>query len=226
MNFTIPRNNNSELLLYIWKIIDLPSISFNDLIYNISFKLFLLSPNEASSLINDCIKDKFLIEDNKGGFQLSAPLKQVLERWQERRKTVIAEKMETAKKITKITNNIYQNQATVFSVLIKQVVDKQTLNRAATISNSNFKLKEFNPEKGLILSTIKGSEEDPYIIEIDINKKSLKHNCHDFETRRSLNKKFCKHLTKLFLWLKDENKEVEFFLKDIVENIEEWTFTS
>jgi len=38
MNFAIPRNNNSETLLYIWKIIDLPSISQKDLLYKISFE--------------------------------------------------------------------------------------------------------------------------------------------------------------------------------------------
>jgi len=44
MNFAIPRKSETDFLLYIWKIIDLPMISKNDLIYEISFKLFFDSP--------------------------------------------------------------------------------------------------------------------------------------------------------------------------------------
>ena len=33
MNFAIPRKNPPEFVLYIWKIIDLPFIPLNDLIY-------------------------------------------------------------------------------------------------------------------------------------------------------------------------------------------------
>ena len=38
MNFSIPRSNYSEMVLYIWKIIEIPNISINDLIYRISFR--------------------------------------------------------------------------------------------------------------------------------------------------------------------------------------------
>ncbi|MHA2390942.1 MAG: hypothetical protein ACXAEX_03145 [Promethearchaeota archaeon] len=226
MNFAIPRNNQSELLLYYWKIIDLPSISFHDLMYNISFKLFSLPPDEANFFIKKCLKDNLLIEDNKGKFRLSDSLKRRLEDWQEIRTKTITEKLDSVQKIGKLKSSIEKDQSNLFGVLIKQIVEKGTLNRAATVSSSDFEILEFDYEKGIIRSTVSGSKEDPYIIELDINNKFLKHNCHDFETRRSINKKFCKHLTKLFLWLKDEKKEIEFFLKTIVESIEEWTFTS
>jgi len=64
MNFAFPRNNNSEMLLYIWKIIDLPSISFDDLFYQISFDLYLLSPDKAINFINTCIDKKLIIKEN------------------------------------------------------------------------------------------------------------------------------------------------------------------
>jgi hypothetical protein len=194
--------------------------------YNISFKLFSLPPDEANFFIKKCLKDNLLIEDNKGKFRLSDSLKRRLEDWQEIRTKTITEKLDSVQKIGKLKSSIEKDQSNLFGVLIKQIVEKGTLNRAATVSSSDFEILEFDYEKGIIRSTVSGSKEDPYIIELDINNKFLKHNCHDFETRRSINKKFCKHLTKLFLWLKDEKKEIEFFLKTIVESIEEWTFTS
>ena len=72
-----------------------------------------------------------------------------------------------------------------------------------------------------------GTKEESYNISINTNDKIIKHNCHDFETRRSQEKKFCKHLVKLFFLLKDENQEqTEQFLSRIGENIDDWDFTA
>ena len=76
MNFAIPRNNNSEMLLYIWKIIDIPKVSQNDLLYKISFELFLFPPNEAISFINNCLDNQLLVKDNNLNFTLSKNLNQ------------------------------------------------------------------------------------------------------------------------------------------------------
>ena len=81
--------------------------------------------------------------------------------------------------------------------------------------------------KGIIKATVLGSKGDPYIIEIDLNEKFLKHNCHDFKARKSQNKQFCKHLTKFILLLRDNYEDsAELFLKTLSENIENWEFIS
>ena len=65
----------------------------------------------------------------------------------------------------------------------------------------------------------------PYIIEISTIEKVLKHDCHDFEAKRAQNKKFCKHLAKLFLVLKDKDEIVATtFLENITKDINKWEF--
>ncbi len=226
MNFAVPRKNNSEMLLYIWKVIDLPYILYNDLLYRISFDLFLLSPKEAKNFIDTCIENKFLLKADNNYFKLSEELNQKLKNWQKKRKIDIFGKIEAAKNIADLRNNL-SKESTNFSVLLNFFVDRGTLNRSVSVSDEAFELLKYDRTKGIIKSKVKGSKEDSYIIEVDINEKILRHDCHDFETRRADNKKFCKHITKLFLLLreKDENN-AEFFLNELTENIDMWEFTS
>ena len=65
MTFPKPKNA-TDMLLQIWKIVDLPSILKSDLIFKISFELFLFSPEKAISLINRAIQSKILINATKG----------------------------------------------------------------------------------------------------------------------------------------------------------------
>jgi len=227
MNFAIPRNNNSETLLYIWKIIDLPSISQKDLLYKISFELFLFSPIEANEFIENCIKNKFLDKDNDHFLKLSKPLNQQFINWQEKRKNTVLHKITSAKKITQLKSDIENDNSSNFSILLNAFTDKGTLNRSVSVSDTAFELLEYDRNKGIIKSKVKGSKEESYFIEVNINNKIIRHNCHDFETRRADNKKFCKHLTKLFLLLKDKNENLaDFFLSKIAENIDKWDFTT
>lgn len=225
MNFTIPRNNDSEMLLYIWKIIDLPTISQKALIYKISFELFLYSPNEATKFIENCIRKKFLEKDNNQILKLSETLEKKLENWQETRKNEVTEKISSAKKINQLKRDIEKNNSSKFSVLINAFADKGTLNRSVSVSDAAFELLDYNRTKGILTTKVKGSKEEPYIIEINTITKTLRHNCHDFETRRMPDKKFCKHLTKLFLLLKKkDNEAAEFFLSTLADNIAKWDF--
>jgi len=226
MNFAIPRNNISELLLYFWKIIDLPYISLNELLHRISYKLFLLTPEKAMAFINNCLKSNLLVKNDKGDLKLSDPMNQKLNDWQEKRKKEIVGKMISTKKINLLKNDNGRDNSSIFSVLIKSFVERETLNRAVTVPNTAFNIEKFDRANGVIMASVSGSKKESYKIEIDINNKILKHNCHDFETRRCKNKKFCKHLAKLFLLLKEKNKDhTEFFLKDLAENIDNWDFT-
>ncbi|MFX0021692.1 MAG: hypothetical protein ACFE9S_05160 [Candidatus Hermodarchaeota archaeon] len=226
MNFAIPRNNTSEMILYIWKIIDLPFISFNDLLFRISFDLYLDSPEKAKKFIKRCIEDNVLIIDDKQNLKLSKELNKQLIEWQKTRKVMVLKKIKTANKIEHLKDDI-SKKSTNFSILINAFVDKGTLNRSVSVSDNAFEILKFDRSQGIIESKVKGSKEESYVIEIDTNNKVLRHTCHDFETRRANTKKFCKHITKLFLLLKDKNEKLaEFFLNDIAENIDMWDFTT
>ncbi len=227
MNFSIPRNKTSEMVLYIWKIIDLPYMSYNDLLYKISFELFLFPPDKATSFINASINNNLIIRDDNQHLKLSKTLNEQLQNWHKERKNVVLEKIKSHLKIANLKNDIDKKDSSKFSILINAFVDKGTLNRSVTISDAAFELLEYDCSKGLIKSKVAGTKEESYIIEIDINKKILHHNCHDFEERRAENKKFCKHITKLFLLLKEKNNSsAEFFLNELAKEIDKWEFTT
>ncbi len=227
MNFTIPRNNNSEMVLYIWKIIELPSISLSDLLYELSFELFLFSPNGANQFIQKVVDNNLLIEIPNNMFKLSHNLEQKLKNWHKKRKAQILKKIESSKKETQEIDNFENNNLNKFNTLLKAFLDKGTLNRAVTVSDSAFNIIKFDPKSKIIEAEVKGSKDAPYNIEISINDKLIKHNCHDFQTKRAKNKKFCKHLAKLFLLLKKKNeKSASFFLESITNEINNWDFLS
>ena len=178
MILKVPRNNNSELILFLWKIIDLPQISRNNLLYRISFELFLFPPEEATKFIDTCIENNFLIVNEKGDLTPSKSLNTKLKVWQKRRRDEIKQKINSTRKITQLQNDIENGKSTNFSVLIKSFVDKATLNRAARVTNKAFDIKQLDFVKGIVKASVLGSKGDPYIIEIDINEKFLKYNCY------------------------------------------------
>ena len=227
MNFAIPRNNNSEMVLYIWKIIELPSISLSDLLYELSFELFLFSPNGASQFIQKVVDNNFLIEIPNNMFKLSHNLELKLKNWHIKRKAQILKKIESSKKETQEIDNYDKNNLNKFNTLLKAFLDKGTINRAVTVSDGAFNIIKFDSKSKFIKAEVKGSNDAPYNIEISINDKFIKHNCHDFQTNRVKNKKFCKHLAKLFLLLKKKNeKSALFFLESITNEINNWDFLS
>ncbi len=227
MNFAIPRKNDSEMVLYIWKIIELPSISLRDLLYELSFELSLFSPNGASQFIQKVVDNNFLIEAPNNMVKLSPNLEQKLKNWHIKRKAQILKKIESFKKETQEIDNFDKNNVNKFNTLLKAFLDKGTINRAVTVSDSAFNIIKFDPKSKIIKAEVKGSSDAPYHIEISINDKFIKHNCHDFQTNRAKNKKFCKHLAKLFLLLKKKNeKSASFFLERITSEINNWDFLS
>jgi hypothetical protein len=228
MNLADPPHNNPKLLLlYLWKIIDLPTISLNNLLFRISYDLFMLPPDNAHDFINLCLKNKFLSITEKNYLILSNSLKTELRDWQNHRKNEIKQNILSAKKVIQLKNAIEKGKSTNFSKYLKSLVEKETLYRAAEVTNEAFDLKELDFNKGVIKAKVIGSKQNPYTIEMDLNTKYLKHDCHDFEARRSKKKQFCKHLTKLFLMLRESHKSsTEKFLKSLSENLESWNFNS
>ena len=79
MNLEIPRNNRSELIFFLWKIIDLPQISLNNLLYKISFELFLFPPEEATEFVDTCIENNLIVVNKKGDLSVYESLGRLYE---------------------------------------------------------------------------------------------------------------------------------------------------
>ncbi len=98
-----------------------------------------------------------------------------------------------------------------FDELIKNFADKNTINKAASVSNSSIRIINSNKEIGLINAEIQGNAIIPYKLTIDISKKNsydiINHNCPDFLARKKPNNKFCKHIAKFFLNLNKQDSE-------------------
>ncbi len=106
-----------------------------------------------------------------------------------------------------------------FEELIKKFTDKNTLNRADSVSNSCIRIFKTNKEIGLIEAEIQGNTIVPYKLTIDLSKNYfydvINHNCPDFLARKKPNNRFCKHITKFFLIL--NNQDCKFANKILTE---------
>ncbi|TXT66157.1 MAG: hypothetical protein BAJALOKI1v1_330016 [Promethearchaeota archaeon] len=225
MNLSLPKKDPSELMLYLWKIQDLPKISEKELLYLISFELFLVSPQKALQLIQNCLKNNILIKHPDDTLSLNKDLETTLTRWQQERKKQIV-KREQLKAQKKTTLTKYQKQPTSdFNVLLKAFLDKGTINRAVAVSEDAFDIQTLDFGGGVLIAKVKGSKTEPYHIEINTKEKILAHDCHDFVSRRSKNKQFCKHLARLFLLLKEKDSEGTIeMLNEIAESVSKWNF--
>ncbi len=227
MKLTIPRDNPDEMLLYIWKIIDLPYISYDDLLYKIIFEFFIYLPKEAISFLNNALKSGLLIEDENSNFRLSDKLYRKFKIWQKGRQLEIEENMKSQKKRNNVIKEIEMNNGNKFNSFLKKLIDNGALNRAVSVSDDAINIITHDKNAGIIEAKIKGSKEKNYIVKISIKEKYIRHNCHDFETRRAKTKTFCKHLIKLFLLLKKEDENLAiYFLEKIINQINEWEFSS
>ena len=225
MNFAIPRGNTSEMVLHIWKIIELPSIQQDDLLHKICFELFLFSPKEAKEFINVAIHKGSLILKGDDRIKLSEPLALELHKWHEKRKTHITERLKEINDFNEFSERSKNNDTNKFKILLKALLDKGTINRAVAESDSAYKFRFLDSGQKIIKAEVQGSQKIPYNIDINISEKVIKHNCHDFRTKRAVNKKFCKHLAKLFLLLKIKNADLaSYFLESITRDINNWNF--
>ncbi|MHA1149280.1 MAG: hypothetical protein ACTSR8_13680 [Promethearchaeota archaeon] len=224
MSLKPPQKADSEFLVYLWKIIDLPRISKTELKYRISFELFLKTPSDASELITRSIQNNLLTLDKEDIVALSPDLQDKLQEWQIKRKKEIMQNIAAQKNSARQVREV-KTKKTSFSVLLKAFLDKGTLNRAASISNNSVNLMLIDPKKGIIKAKISGSKENVYHFEYNKITRTITHNCQDFTNKRLYNKKFCKHITKVFLILKDKQEERAVkFLEYLAEDIDNWMF--
>ena len=213
------------MVLHIWKIIELPSLSRDDLLHKITFELFLFSPKEAKEFINVAIHKGYLIIESDEQIKISESLALELNKWHEKRKMNISKKIKDVNDLNEFGDDSKKNDINKFKILLKALLDKGTINRAVAESDSAYKFRFLDSGQKIIKAEVQGSQKIPYTIEININEKMIKHNCHDFRAKRAENKKFCKHLAKLFLLLKIKNADLaSYFLESITRDINNWNF--
>lgn len=223
MNFSIPRNNETELLLYLWKVMDLPFLYEEELLYALSFDLFLIPPEKAQEFIKKSLNNHLLTKNKYSLISLTEDLEKKLEEWNTKRKEEIKSKLSENKKVAKKREIAVKSK---FGPILKAMSDKGSINRAVSIKNDAVNLLDVNFDIGQIKAEIAGTKEEPYKVEIDSKKMVIIHDCHDFMTRKSKEKKFCKHIVKLFLKLKESDDEsVLDFLEKMVQNISKWEFS-
>jgi hypothetical protein len=225
-NLSIPKKDPSELMLYLWKIIDIPKVSEEKLVYLISFDLFLVSPAQALKLIQNSIKNDILVKNPDKTISLNNQLKNTLSKWQSKRKKQIRKREQLHTQGETTLKDFKKESQSDFNVILKAFLDKGTINRAVTVSENAFSDQKIDIKGGLLNAKVSGSKEEPYIIKIDMDEKTIMHDCHDFVTRRSRDKKFCKHLARFFLLLKEQDRELATnILNKIADDITEWDFT-
>ena len=226
MNLAIPKTNASEVILYIWKIVDLPNISKKNLLYKISFDLFIWPPAKATLFINKCVKSQFLIEDEKKNISLAPNLKKMLESWHEERFQVINSNLKAIHKNTNVRKKLLENVKKTYGVLLKAFSDERTIAQAISISEDAVDITTFDLKMGKIDAKVAGSQKGAYKILIDTKEKIVFHDCQDFVRKRAGNQKFCNHLTRLFLLLQERDEDsATGFLEELGKNIKELSFT-
>jgi HD superfamily phosphohydrolase YqeK len=99
-----------------------------------------------------------------------------------------------------------------FKELIKNLADRNTIDKAGTISDNCIRIIKIEREIGLIETEIQGNSLIPYKLHLNLTQKSLYdiifHDCPDYLARKRPNNKFCKHIIKFFYFLNDLDSDL------------------
>jgi hypothetical protein len=95
--------------------------------------------------------------------------------------------------------------------LLRRFVGKKMLYKAALISEDNCEIFHDRMEEGILTCAIHHNSSE-VSIEIDMNEWKITHKCVEFASvnELSLEKRFCSHLAKLFLILKEHSQKIAY----------------
>jgi len=176
MNFSVP-SDKRQRILYIWKIIDSPSINIDELHNFLTFELFLAPLEEVKKIIREALDLKFLIEDPKSEeVSLSDSLKVEFEKWQDKGE-------EKIKKIHHILRRSWRHPIKRSKAL--------TMDKLNFIDEISGKIED-KDENGKLIS---------YNFEISPKDRKITHNCPEYNKLRKKQKKLCPHLGRVFIKL-------------------------
>ena len=227
MNFSVP-SDARQRILYIWKIIDSPSINIDELYNFLTFELFLAPLEEVKKIIGEALDLKFLIEDSKSEeVSLSDSLKVDFEKWQENGE-------EKIKKIHHILSNSWRppikiDEKMKFEILEDDLIDPATKKKASIIRSKALSIDKLNFEdeiSGKIEDKDKNGKLVSYNFIISPKNRKITHSCPEYNKLRKNQKKLCPHLGRVFRKLNiTNNEETLKLLEDIVVKREKWEFS-
>ncbi len=227
MNFSVP-SDKRQRILYIWKIIDSPSLNIDDLYNFLTFELFLAPLEEVKKIVGEALDLEYLVEDSKSEeVSLSNSLKVEFEKWQDKGE----EKIE---KIHNILSNSWRSPIQIdekmkFEIFEDDLIDPSTKKKA-----SLFRSKALSIDKINFVDEISGNIEDKdengnlisYHFIISPKNRKISHSCPEYNKLRKKQKKFCPHLGRVFIKLNiTNNEETLKLLEDLVEKREKWEFS-
>jgi hypothetical protein len=200
MSFTPPKTLQ-DLLIYVWKIIDLPRINKDHLINAIALDFYLASPSNARELVIKAINAGLLLEDqDTEEIRLSTELEKTVSEWQNEGKNKRLQ-------IQSILNESWRNPIPItddlkFNVYIREIADVIVWEKALKIRTSMIETsqedfqniiegsaKHFDSESEKILQ---------YPFKIDFKNKLITHFCPEYDSLRKAQKKLCPHLAAVF----------------------------
>ena len=215
-----PYNDDRLLLLYVWKINDVPYISMQDLIYNISFNNDILDPSESQEFIEDVILNGYLVKTSRG-FELNQELRNELNEWQETGKEAITKMLEKSKrtKAEKVKDIVSKKDGISFIQFFNIFVDERTRNKILESPRKSIDIIIATPNE--VRAIVHGT--DIYDISIDSINKIIKHDCMDFTNNKAPNNLFCKHLARLFMLLYKYFTSIAIdILDNMAEDLNSW----
>ena len=227
MNFSVP-SDKRQRILYIWKIIDSPSINIDELYNFLTFELFLASLEEVKKIVREALDLEYLVEDSKSEeVSLSNSLKVEFEKWQDKGENKI-------EKINNILRNSWRppiqiDEKMKYEIFEDDLIDPSTKKKASLIRSKALSIDEVD-----FVNSISGNIEDKdesgkkisYHFVISPKIRKITHNCPEYIKLRKKQKKFCPHLGRVFIKLNTTNNEETLkLLEDLVEKREKWEFS-
>ena len=173
--FTIPRNPRG-LIEYAFRALGKNSVSVKDLVFFLSFDLRQMPPSRAHDLVKKLQSSGHIVVE-EGQVQLGPNIES------EAQPTPVEDVAELGD-------------------LLKQFVSSPRLTRAVGMDDKALRFKQTASPPLRIEARVFGSQE--YSLVLDEAKKRIEHNCPDWR-RVSVLQRFCKHVAKLFLLLKQED---------------------
>lgn len=227
MNFSVP-SDNRQRILYIWKIIDSPSINIDELHNFLTFELFLAPLEEVKKIIREALDLKFLVEDSKSEeVSLSNSLKIDFEKWQDKGE-------EKIKKIHNVLSKSWRppikiDEKMKFEILEDDLIDPASKKKARIIRSKALLMDKINftdEISGKIEDKDKNGKLVSYDFNISPKNRKIIHSCPEYNKLRKKQKKLCPHLGRVFIKLNNtHNEETLKLLEDIVEKREKWEFS-
>jgi len=127
---------------------------------------------------------------------------------------------------TKIAHKTRDALQTNFNVMLKQFTEKKDLYKSVLLKEEDYHISKYATSRQAIKVIIHRLGKEPHFIFINLAEKLISHGCGRFKELNTENSpKFCKHLVKLFLILKEKEPDLALsILRHIYRHREGFSF--